>query len=51
LSRYLILNGDIWSQLVNNSLFYHPREIAVAIFDQAVMLKAQHFYELKEQEH
>ena len=38
-SRQLLLEGDIWSQLVNNSLFYHPREIAAAIFDQAILVR------------
>jgi len=36
-SRQLLLEGEVWSQLVNNSLFYHPREIAVAIFDLAII--------------
>jgi len=39
LCRHLLLNGDVWSLLVNNSLFYHPREIAVAVFHQAIMFK------------
>ena len=38
-SRQLLLEGPIWSQLVNNSLFYHPREIAVAIFEQANLIR------------
>jgi len=50
LSRHLLLHGDFWSLLVNNSLFYHPREIAVAIFDQAVTLKTQQYQILKGQE-
>jgi len=37
-SRQLLVEGDIWSQLVNNSLFYHPREIAVATFDHAILV-------------
>jgi len=39
LSRYLLLNGEYWSHFINNSLFYHPREIACAIFDQAIILR------------
>ena len=50
LSRNLLLNGEIWSQLINNSLFYHPREIAVAIFDQAVALGNGQLQELRMQE-
>jgi hypothetical protein len=47
----LLLNGDLWSLLVNNSLFYHPREIAVAVFHQAIMFKQQQLHSLEEQEH
>ena len=54
LSRNLLLNGEIWSQLINNSLFYlrryHPIEIAVAIFDQAVALGNGQLQELRMQE-
>lgn len=38
-SRQLLLEGDMSKQLVNNSLFYHPREIALAIFDQALLAR------------
>ena len=47
LCRQLLLHGDIWSQLINNSLFYHPREIAVAVFDQAILARKQQFYQLR----
>jgi hypothetical protein len=43
LARYLLLNSNNWSQLINNCLFYHPREMAVAIFDQSVLTRTQEY--------
>ena len=34
--RSVLLEGARGSELVNNSLFHHPREIAVAIFDESL---------------
>lgn len=45
LSRHLLLYSNHWSQFINNCLFYHPREMAVAIFDQSILTR-NHEYKM-----
>lgn len=37
-SRQLLLYGDQWPLHVEESLFYHPRELAFSLFEQAIQI-------------
>lgn len=37
MSCYIALEGEGWLQMINNSLFYHPRRLAVQLFDEATL--------------
>ena len=37
MSCYLALEGEGWLQNINDSLFYHPRRLAVKLFDEATL--------------
>jgi hypothetical protein len=39
LSRKLLIEGDVWADLVKNSLFFHPREIAFILFEYALFVR------------
>jgi hypothetical protein len=39
--RQMLVQGEDWSHLINDALFYHPRRLAVALFDKAMLLHQQ----------
>lgn len=46
--RQILTSGDEWSHFINDALFHHPRRLAVALFDKAVVLQQQSLQNLEE---